>query len=220
MEPDATTPIDPTRSVLQAPRSAAVAGIVFAVLMIVHIVLIRVTVPAGPRDAGTWLMGGAGTVAVAVGLVPFAGIAFLWFVGVLRDRLGAQEDRFFATVFLGSALLFLATTFVSSAVAGSLLEMHATSPGVLLDSGLFAFGRRVSHELTNVYSMRMAGVFMISTCTMSLRTGILPRWMACLGFVLAAVLLLSLGVLYWTHLIFPLWVLLISTYIFATNLHG
>ena len=40
-------------------------------------------------------------------LIPFAGIAFLWFIGVLRDRLGEQEDRFFATVFFGSGLLFL-----------------------------------------------------------------------------------------------------------------
>lgn len=33
-----------------------------------------------------------------------AGIAFLWFIGVIRDRSGAHEDRFFATVFLGSGL--------------------------------------------------------------------------------------------------------------------
>jgi len=49
--------------------------------------------------------------------LPFAGIAFLWFIGVLRDRLGELEDRFFATVFLGSGLLFLAMLFASCSSA-------------------------------------------------------------------------------------------------------
>ena len=57
----------------------------------------------------------------AFGLVPFAGIGFLWFVAVLRDRVGDAEDRFFATVFLGSGLLFVAMLFVASAVAASLV---------------------------------------------------------------------------------------------------
>lgn len=53
--------------------------------------------------------------------MPFAGIAFLWFIGVIRDRLGDHEDRFFASVFLGSGLIFLATVFVAMAIAGALL---------------------------------------------------------------------------------------------------
>ena len=51
---------------------------------------------------------------LALNIIPFAGIAFLWFMGVLRDRFGQQEDRFFATVFLGSGLLFLAMLFAAS----------------------------------------------------------------------------------------------------------
>jgi hypothetical protein len=52
--------------------------------------------------------------------VPFAGIAFLWFIGVLRDRLGELEDRFFATVFFGSGLLFLGMLFLACAIVGGL----------------------------------------------------------------------------------------------------
>ena len=72
---------------------------------------------ADPLEAGAWLKTSSNTVALALNLVPFAGIpnmenaaeaAFLWLIGVLRDRLGELEDRFFATVFLGSGLLFLA----------------------------------------------------------------------------------------------------------------
>ena len=68
------------------------------------------------------------TVALALNLVPFAGIAFLWFIGVLRDRLGELEDRFFATVFLGSGLLFLAMLFASAAVAGGIIIAYAAKP--------------------------------------------------------------------------------------------
>ena len=58
-------------------------------------------------------------------LIPFAGIAFLWFIGVLRDRIGEREDRFFATVFLGSGLLFVAMLFVAAAIAaGSSRACH------------------------------------------------------------------------------------------------
>jgi hypothetical protein len=66
--------------------------------------------------------------------------------------------------------------------------------------------------------MKMAGVFMITTCTLSLRTGIIPRWMAYLGLVLALFLLLSSGYVSWALLVFPLWVLMISVYILVSNL--
>ena len=59
---------------------------------------------------------------------------------------------------------------------------------------------------------------MISTSTMSLRTGIVPRWMAYLGLALALFLLLSLGFFEWAPLVFPLWVLLISVHILLANL--
>jgi hypothetical protein len=181
-------------------------------------VLIRISVPANPQDAGAWLASGSRTVKLALHLVPLAGIAFLWFIGVVRDRLGEHEDRFFATVFLGSGLLFLAMLFASFAVAGGLLRIYGAAPGPLIASGLYTFGRTVTYEMMNVYTMRMAGVFMISTCTLSLRTGIVQRWMAQLGLVLAVFLLLSLGNFYWAPVVFPLWVLLISVHILFANL--
>ena len=50
----------------------------------------------------------------ALYLAPFAGIAFLWFVAVIRDQIGDREDRFFATVFFGSGILFVALLTSSS----------------------------------------------------------------------------------------------------------
>ena len=209
--------VSPTR--LTTPRAAAVAGILFSLLLITSLVLIRISVPADPRDAGAWLSSGLRTTNLAVHLLPFAGVAFLWFMGVVRDRLGQQEDKFFATVFFGSGLLFLAMLFASAAVAGGLLRMYST-PG-RIDPSLYSFGRTVTDEMMNLYTLRMAAVFMISTCTLSLRTGIIPRWMAYLGLGLALFLLLSPGTFSWAPwapLVFPLWILLISAYILVANL--
>lgn len=119
---------------LKTPRAAAVAGIVFSVLFIISLVLTRTSVPADPQDGGTWLASDLKTVALAIYLLPFAGIAFLWFIGVLRDRMGAQEDRFFATVFMGSGLLFLALLFVAGAIAAGTLMVLGTRTDRLFES--------------------------------------------------------------------------------------
>jgi len=105
---------------LRTPRAAAVAGIAFALLLGTAYTLIRLSIPLDPGES-EWFAENAGTVRVALGLIPFAGLAFLWFMGVVRDRIGDYEDRFFSTVFFGSGLLFLAMVFVSAATAGSLL---------------------------------------------------------------------------------------------------
>jgi hypothetical protein len=207
-----------TRARVTTPRAAAIAGILFSVLLITSLVLIRISVPSDPREAGDWLSDDAKVVVLALNLVPFAGIAFLWFIGVVRDRLGDREDRLFATVFLGSGLLFLAMLFTSAAIAGGLISLYASTPQMLIANGLYTFARTITYELMNVYTMKMAGVFMITTCTLSLRTGIFPRWMAFLGMALAMFLLLSLGKFDWATLVFPLWVLLISVYILLANL--
>jgi hypothetical protein len=205
------------QSKMTTPRAAAIAGILFSLLLITCLILIRISIPDKPQDAGTWLSDSKKIVSLGLNLVPFAGIAFLWFIGVVRDRLGQNEDRFFATVFLGSGLLFLAMLFTSAGVAGGVISILGTTPGTLTESGIYTFGRVISYEIMNVYTMKMAGVFMITTCTLSLRTGIFPRWMAILGILLALFLLLSTGLFYWAPLVFPLWVLLISVYILLAN---
>ena len=150
--------------------------------------------------------------------MPFAGIAFLWFIGVLRDRLGELEDRFFATVFFGSGLLFLAMLFASAAVAGGIIIAYSARPEGLLDSPTFTFARAVTYEIMNLYAIKMAAVFMISTSTLVIRTGFAPGWISFLGFPFALLLLFSGRYIDWSILVFPLWVLLISIYILIDNL--
>jgi len=205
---------------LKAARSAAIAGILFSVLLIAGLFLFRLSVRADPLEAGAWLKTGSKTIALALHLVPFAGIAFLCFIGVLRDRLGKLEDRFFATVFLGSGLLFLAMLFASAALGGGIIIAYAAKPTELLSSPTFTFARAATYEVMNLYAVKMAAVFMISTCTLAIRTGVFARWIAFLGYAFALFLLLSGRYIEWILMLFPMWVLLISIYILIDNLRG
>ena len=207
-----------TTARLRTPRAAAIAGLLFSVLLLVAFLLLRMAVPADPRETGAWLRTDAGTVALALNLIPFAGIAFLWFIGVLRDRLGHGEDRFFATVFFGSGLVFLATLFVTVALAGGLLIGFSSMPREPVDTTTFQFARAAVYTMMNIYVIKIAAVFMISTSTISLYTAIAPRWLAVLGYVLSGLLLLGSYFISWSFVVFPLWVFLLSLSILADNL--
>jgi hypothetical protein len=193
---------------------------VFALLFAGSIVLIRLCVPPDLADRGVWLRERAGTVTLALNLVPFSGIAFLWFMGVVRDRIGFQEDQFFSSVFYGSGILFLAMTWVSAAVAAGLMATWGVESDRLIESGMYALMRAVMLRITSVYSVKMAGVFMISLATISLRVEILPRWLTVLTYALALGLLLSIGTNLWVVLIFPGWVCAVSLHILVSNLRG
>jgi hypothetical protein len=208
-----------TRAPLKTPKAAGIAGIVFSLLIIVILWLLRRSVPNDPLDTGAWLVTESRTVALALNMVPFAGIAFLWFIGVLRDRLGPQEDRFFATVFFGSALLFLAMLFATAAIAGAvILTASSAEPNELINSTTFHFARATSYIIMNVYAIKMAGVFMITTSTVVIYAKIAPRWIAFLGYVLAGFLLLGSYYISWSFAVLPLWVFLVSIHILIDNL--
>ena len=154
-----------------------------------------------------------GQVQVALALVPFAGIAFLWFIGVIRDRLGPREDRFFATVFLGSGLLFLSLLFATGAIAASLVWLaEESTPPV----EVWQFGRRIVRELMGTYGLRMAAVFVVSASTLAGRLGLLQPWLVRVGLLTALSLLLLAGVVPGMEILFPLWVLLVSVHILLT----
>jgi hypothetical protein len=211
------------RTALRTPRAAAVAGIVFSVLLITTLVLLRISVPGNPAVPGAWLSnsGRRTAVTVALNLVPFAGIAFLWFIGVIRDRIGDREDKFFGTVFLGSGLLFVALLFVAAAVAGGLLAgASAARPAGVPTGGTLALGRNVTGLLLNVYAMRMAAVFCLSTVTIARRTSIVSRWLVVAGLVTALVLLIGTGISAWVELLFPAWILALSVDILAAGRHA
>lgn len=194
---------------LTTPTAAAWAGVVFGVLFGAAFVLLSSTIPRDPLAETDWVRSGSGRLRVALTLMPFAGIAFLWFVGVVRDRLGEYEDRFLSSVMLGGGLVFLALVFVSTAIAGGILttaEGHAAQEY----AASIRFGRSIMLQVANVYALRMAGVFMISLGTIWLRTGLMPRWLVVVTYLLAVALLVLTTLSVWATLLFPGWVLVIS----------
>jgi hypothetical protein len=202
---------------LKTPRAAAIAGILFAALYSTSWVLIRLSIPGDALEASDWLAQQAKNLSLAMSLIPFAGISFLWFMGVVRDRMGHHEDQFFSTLFSGSGYLYLGLTFAAAAAIGGILVLYASDPGLLTDSGIYSLALVISNRLNTVYAMRMAGAFMTVLGTIWVRTGVMPRWLAFVTYLLAAVLLISIGFTPWVVLVFPAWVLAISVAVLILN---
>ena len=202
------------------PIAGAIAGILFAVLFGVSITLMTTTMPSLSQDTGAWLETGAGRFKFALGLLPFAGLFFLWFIAVARERLGRFEDQFFSTIFLGSGLLFLAMMFAAAASAGALLAAYAHDPAGFAASGTYPYARQIMAQIFGVYALRMAAIFLISQATLWMRTGVMPRWMALLTYAVALVLLFIFTQSQWVILVFPAWVFMVSVYILVARLAG
>jgi hypothetical protein len=207
-----------THANLRTPKAAAIAGIAFSVLLIAFFWLLRFSIPADPMESGAWIATNGNRVAFALNLVPFSGVAFLWFIGVIRDRLAQREDRFFATVFLGSGLSFLAMLFIAAAAIGAIVLIATAQANELTDSSTFRFARALAYILMNVYAIKMAAVFMITTSTVAIYTAFVARWIAYLGYGLASILLVGSYYVGWSFFVLPAWVLLVSIYILADNL--
>ena len=198
---------------LTTPRAAAVAGIFFALLFAASLILLRSSIPEGLNADTEWMATGYQRITLALGLMPFAGICYLWFIGVVRDKLGDYEDRFFSSVFFGSSLLFLGMVFVAMAIMCGLVAGYRLNPGITMDSQVIYFSRAMMIQFSNVYALRMAGVTMISLATIWIRTGLAPRWLVWVTYALALILLLVVNFSLWVTLIYPAWVFLISLYI-------
>ncbi len=206
------------RRELRSPRSAAIAGVIFSLLMITSMILISAVSAATIADINRdWIQARAATTKLAIQLVPFAGIAFLWFTGVIRDHLGEKEDQFFATIFFGSGVVFVALIFIWAAIIGTLLGVHFVATNLLVDNDIYIFGFTFMKEIIGTYAMRMAGVYMISVGTIWTRTGAMPRWLSIITFIVALGFLLFASTIRVARFIFPGWVFLVSAYVLIAN---
>jgi hypothetical protein len=204
---------------LTTPRAAGVAGIVFSILFALALVLLRQSLGRG-LDTETVLRNvtGSGSTPALVGLylVPFAGIAFLWFIAVVRDRIGEREDKFFATVFFGSGLLFVAMIFAGAAVLGGLVAGNRFGTAAPTDIATVGFARSVGYSFVFVYAAKAAGVFTLATSTI-IRRSRWPRWTSLSGYATAAVLILSISFFEPIVIVFAVWVAAISTHVLVTG---
>lgn len=200
-----------TRAV-RRPASAAVAGIIFAVILGTVIVLLRDAVPDTPSDLGQWAAdpGRRDAVGLALNLMPFAGIAFLWFIAVIRGQVGAAEDRFVGTVFLGSGLIFVALLFSAAASLKAVLTLQ--DYGIELPAEGRAYGWALAAALLGTFGTRMAAVFVATVATAGRRSGAFPRWLAFSGYLVALALLITPPLPAVSEFLFPAWVFVLSVY--------
>ena len=187
----------------------------FGLLFGTALVLIRTALPEGAEEGAQWLDSGSTRMRVAAILMPFAGIAFLWFIGVVRDGFGRLEDKFFSTVFIGAGLT----------VSGDDVRIvgHRCGPGRQQPrrrrrrrpcggGHLRADG---PDHVDKTYALRMGAVFMISLATIWLKTGLMPRWLVIVTYVLALGILFASDISMWMTLAFPVWVLIVSVLLLA-----
>jgi hypothetical protein len=195
---------------LTTPRAAAVAGVLFGLLFGAALILIRIALPEGAEPGSQWLVSGSTNIKTAAIIMPFAGIAFLWFIGVVRDGFGGYEDKFFSTVFIGSGLLFLAMMFVTMGIGAGLEATNNLVVDPSAHSEVATFGQMVLLAVSKTYALRMGAVFMISLATIWLRTGLMPRWLVIVTYLVALGLILASNITMWLALAFPIWVIFVS----------
>jgi hypothetical protein len=186
--------------------------------MITVMVLTTRVVRVRPEDTtGDWLETWAGSASLVLTLVPFAGIALLWFTGVVRDWLGEREDRFFSTLFFGSGILLVGLFYLWGAVFGAILRTRVVAAVELTDDDLYVFGFALMNEIVGNYVLRVAGIYMTAISTLWTRTGVMPRWLTLFTYVLALGFLLAAQRIREARFIFPAWVFVVSVYILILN---
>ena len=202
---------------LRSPRAAAVAGILFAFLQTSSMVLISF-VEAPDELSREWLQTWSDTIHLVLTLVPFSGIAFLWFTGVIRDQIGAREDRFFETIFLGSGILYVGLLFVWAASFGAIFRSYSLAESrPFVDHDIYIFGFALMKEILGNYALRMQGVYMLSIGSLWTRTDVAPRWLVILTYVVALGFLFFAGRFRLARYVFPGWMFLASVYILVVN---
>jgi len=205
---------------LHTPRAAATAGIIYSLLMLTVFVMTRDFTEINPDTLTTdWVDTSADTASFAITLVSIAGLAFLWFTGVMRDRLGDQEDRFFATIFLSSGIILVLLYFIWAAILSAMLRTEV-SITAKVPSHLYIFAFTLMNEIGGNYALRVASIYMFSICTLWTKTGLMPRWLTILTYILAFGFLLTAQSIREAQYIFPAWVLLVSLYILYLNYLG
>jgi hypothetical protein len=201
------------RRAFASVEAAALAGVGAAVLLSLSAYLIGRQPGVGSSSANlTWYADSGNRVTVFLGLnsAPLGVIAFLWFMAVIRRRLGEREDQLFATVFFGSGIAFgLLTITAAVCAAAPTLVVHFGGE-TSLDSSTVALAHGLWFGFWGVSASRLVGVFMATTSTIGMRFDALPPWLSRLGLVLGAVLSVTGAFAGPLDFLFPSWLALVS----------
>lgn len=201
-------------------ESAAWAGVLYAILAVVALFLIQSVPPPSSTEAAwnEWIADSSnrGSLYVALSLSSISAVAFLWFVAVVRRRIGDREDRFFATVFLGSALVHVALWLVAMSILAAPAVLNTGDTTIGWDVFRLAEGTAIGILL--VAGPRIQAVFVASSSTQFLRTRVVPTWLSYVGYAIALAMFIVPIIATPMGLGLPAFVLLSSVTIFFSRL--
>jgi len=192
---------------------AAVAGIICAVAWSIALrgLLARPGLDASRAEIARFYTDhdDGGHVGVLLGLMVIGTVAYLWFVGVVRSRLGARESRLVGTVFLGASVLLTGLMLVAaSALAAPSILLDVSRQGP--DPGAAAMFRALAAVELSVFAARIATLVMFSTAALGLRTGAFPRWLVVVTYIVGVAEFVNVTLAEPTLYIFPAWIALVS----------
>lgn len=194
-------------------EAAAIAGIVCAVgwLLSLNGLLRAPGVDAEDVDIVDFYADDGNTAAAVLWLqvLVVATIAFLWFVGVVRGRLGDREPRLFGTVFFGASILLALLLFVGASLlaAPAVLASVGHRPP---DPGAAALTRSAAAVVLSVFAPRIATLVMFSTASLGRATGALPKWLIWATYVLGVVEFLDVTMSRSAVFTVPAWIAVVS----------
>lgn len=194
-------------------EAAAIAGLAHSALSLIATWLL-LQAPDPGDGAGTldeWYSTPANQRRMILGLnlLVMSSIAFLWFVAVIRRRVGDRENRFFGTVFFGSALL-LSGAWLTAGVLASAPALSASTFDLVPDPDTIAALQAAAVGMASVVATRLEAVFIVSTTTVGRLSEVMPRWLVVGGYVIGLVLLLVPVPNVASVWVFPIWVAVAS----------
>lgn len=145
---------------------------------------------------------------VWVQVLVFSTIAFLWFVGVVRGRIGDREPKLFGTVFFGSSILLAGLLFLGAALLAAPAVQAAGDRST--DPGAVSLLRAGAAIVLSVFLPRVATLVMFSTASLGRVTGTLPRWLVVVTYVAGAYELVNVTLDSPTVYLVPAWIALVS----------
>jgi hypothetical protein len=190
-------------------------GLAYSVLFVVAFLLAShgpdPTADPGEITAFYANPGGRRVVTAGLYLMPFAGIAFIWFIVALRMWINAhanREDVLLSNIQLVTGILFTGLLFVAiAAVTTGTAVVEAAGapvdPSVLRQMPLFG------GAVFFVFAMRMAAMFVFTTTAIGRNARILPAWFGVLGYLVGLFLLLTATFNNAFAMVFPTWVALL-----------
>jgi hypothetical protein len=210
------TPEERGRSLRTAATITAVVGALHAVLFLVGYWLGSRApgADASNEEIASYYGDGSSRALLLVGLyvMPFAGIAFIWFVVALRmweEGAASRRSVLQSNLQLVSGIIYVALFFAAAAATTVVAASVEFADGEFDPVAARQFPV-YGNTILFVFAFRMAAMFVFTTSSIGLRAGILPRWYAWSGYGVATFLLLSASFVSWFALVFPLWLIVLS----------